>query len=243
MQDLVALGVGEQVDRRERPDEAHVVGREHRRLRSRHLDAEGAPDAHHLVDRTPDPGGHVASGEALGGGEDEIGTEPDQTRPRRGLGDLFGRRPERQEELGQFGAWARRTDRPGRTGWLSTAPAWHPPPAPCAPVRAPYSAGRSPDEAQARPARDLQPWLGHRPGAAGHHRRGGAQEGHPGRDHPGQGVGPAEEAGPALPRHEGDEGPLPPGGEGLAQLRAGLRPLPLEVTSAGHRPVPCRRAW
>ena len=43
-------------------------------------------------------------------------------------------------------------------------------------------------EAQARPARHLQPWRGHRPRPPGDHRRGGGQEGHRRRDHPGQGV-------------------------------------------------------
>ena len=62
------------------------------------------------------------------------------------------------------------------------------------------------------------------------------QEGHPGGDHPRQGIGSAEEAGPAVPRHQGDEGHLPPGGEGLRQLRTGVRPLPLEVTGTGSAP-------
>jgi hypothetical protein len=47
---------------------------------------------------------------------------------------------------------------------------------------------------------------------------------------PGKGSGAAEEARAALPRSEGDQGPVSPGGEGLRQLRPDLRPLPVEVT-------------
>ena len=45
---------------------------------------------------------------------------------------------------------------------------------------------------------------------------------------PGKGSG-AEEARAALPRSEGNQGPLPPGREGLGQLRPDLRPLQVEV--------------
>jgi tellurite resistance protein TerC len=57
-----------------------------------------------------------------------------------------------------------------------------------------------PGEADAGPARHLQPRRRHRPGAAGDHRRGGGEEGPPGRDHPGQGVRRPEEARPAVSR-------------------------------------------
>ncbi len=46
---------------------------------------------------------------------------------------------------------------------------------------------------------------------------------------PGKGSGPAEEAGAALPRSQGHQAALPPGGEGLAQFRPHLRALPAEV--------------
>jgi gluconokinase len=83
------------------------------------------------------------------------------------------------------------------------------------------------DEAEARPARDLQPRAGHRPRVAGDYRRGGGQEGTAGRDHPGQGFRSAQEARAAFPRAEGDQGEVPPGGEGLEELRPTVCALPL----------------
>src|ERR1022692_3917162 len=58
---------------------------------------------------------------------------------------------------------------------------------------------RSRDEAQARPARDLQPGPGHRPRPAGHHGRGRPDEGTAGRDHSGQGLRTAEETSAPVP--------------------------------------------
>src|SRR5438132_1099695 len=84
-------------------------------------------------------------------------------------------------------------------------------------------------EAQARPARHLQPGRRDRQGAPGDHRRGRGQAGAARRDHPGQGVWSAEEARVALPRPEGDQSAVSPGREGLRQLRPGLRALPMEV--------------
>ena len=49
---------------------------------------------------------------------------------------------------------------------------------------------------------------------------------------PGKALGPAEEAGAAVPRPQGDQGGVPPGREGLGQPRPDLRALPVEVTSA-----------
>ena len=52
------------------------------------------------------------------------------------------------------------------------------------------------------------------------------------RDHPGQGIGAAEEARAALSRPQGHQGDVSPRREGQGQLRTRLRALPLEVTDA-----------
>src|SRR5262249_61849562 len=65
-----------------------------------------------------------------------------------------------------------------------------------------------------------------------------------GGDHPWEGFGPTEEARAALSRPQGRQGALPPGREGLRQLRPGVRPLPLEVVRppqcGSARPLPTR---
>src|SRR6266700_634582 len=93
------------------------------------------------------------------------------------------------------------------------------------------------DEAQARPARHLQPRQGHRPGAAGHHRRGGQDQGARRGDHPGQGLRAAQESRAPVPRAQGHQGAVPPGGERLQELRPGVRPLPLEIVHAVRLPA------
>src|SRR5215469_3299980 len=87
-------------------------------------------------------------------------------------------------------------------------------------------------EAQARSARHLQPRRRDRARALVDHERGRRQEGSAGGDHPRKGFRAAEKARAALSRPQGRQAALPPGREGLRQLRPGVRPLPLEVSRA-----------
>src|SRR5215472_10856787 len=87
-------------------------------------------------------------------------------------------------------------------------------------------------EAQARSARHLQPRRRDRARALVDHERGRGQEGSAGGDHPRKGFRAAEKARAAFSRPQGRQAALPPGREGLRQLRPGVRPLPVEVSRA-----------